>query len=272
MHPIEFQGKSWLQNMTWKEVDTYLRDHDSILLPIGQTEEHGEHLPTGTDTYAAIGIAQAVAEAAGIIIAPPLWYGWAPRMLSYPGSVTLSASTLTAIVTDICNSLVTHGFKRIYIINGHRRENLPPVQIAATNVRYNTGALVAILDPLYLGVEKVLEMRAGNSNILSHAAGIETAHMLHVVPGLVRADKIADTPEEKCINCDDYDQVDRPMLYDTPAEFREIRGETGVRGYVSWGTAERGAAYQQAVVESIAAYIATTGQKPVDLEKPAPIV
>jgi creatinine amidohydrolase len=254
------------------EVMDYLKEHDSILFPLGQTEEHGGHLPMGTDTYAAMGIAESVAEATGILIAPPLWYGWAPRMLSFPGSVTLSSTTLTGIVADVCNSFVTHGFKRIYIINGHRRENLPPVQLAATQVRYNTGALVAVLDPLYLGVDTVLRLRDGNSNILSHAAGIETAHMRYLLPGLVHEENIDDTPIEQCLNRDDFDYADRPYLYDTPEEFREIRGETGVRGDVSWGTSERGGVYQQAIVDSIVSYISKTKEKAITLKKPAPIV
>ena len=60
---IDFSGKNWMQNMKWKEVEAYLdKGGDTVLIPCGQTEQHGPHLPMGTDTYAAMAMAEALAE------------------------------------------------------------------------------------------------------------------------------------------------------------------------------------------------------------------
>lgn len=62
---FDFGGRRWLQNMTWVEVDEYLqRGVRSVIIPCGQTEQHGPHLPMGNDTYVAMALAQSVAEMA----------------------------------------------------------------------------------------------------------------------------------------------------------------------------------------------------------------
>ena len=268
-----FMGKHWMQNMTWMEVESYLKEKDSVIIPMGQVEQHGPHLPMGNDTYVAIGIAESISQKTGILIAPPVWIGYAPRMVAYPGSFTFSAATLEGIITDMCKSLVTHGFKRIYIINGHRRENLPPMEIATTKVRYETGALIAILDPTWLGVDVQMSIREGNKNILSHACGMETAQLMHIAPELVKEEEFRDTPEEGMLNVDEFMvDVERVKMYDLPEEFRKLRGERGVRGCVTWATAARGKQYHDAVVEGCIRYIEKTKDVPVTITKPSPIV
>jgi creatinine amidohydrolase len=247
----------WMQNLHWKDVEQYLKSNESVLIPIGQTEEHGPHLPMGADTITAMGLAETVAERTNTLIAPPVWYGWAPRMLGFPGSFTLRATTLTDLMYDICVSLIHHGFTKIFIINGHRRENLPPLEIACAKVRYETNAQTVIFDPLYLGVETVLKLRDGNTNILSHAAGIETAHMLYLVPELVNKQELKRLSEgpSNFAKTDQCSIIDRPVTYDTINEFINLRGSEGVKGDVAWGTFERGELYHNAIVDSIVNYI-----------------
>ncbi len=269
---IDFGGKRWIQNMTWEEVSDYLKRGNSVILPVGQTEQHGPHLPMGTDTYSAIALAEYVAEKADVLIAPPLWLGWAPRMLSFPGSMTLRAKTLTNMVVDICESLMAHGFERFYIINGHRRENLPPLEIACTRIRYETGALAAAMDPSYFGIEGQLELRNGNKNLQSHACGAETAHVLYAVPQLVDVDKFQDSPKELMPETDHFELIhDHANYYDTPEEFRLIRGEKGVRGEVTWATTERGRKYHECIGSAMADYVIKHKEFHLDIRKPNPI-
>ena len=270
---FDFTGPRWLQNMKWKQVADYLEQGgDTIILPCGQTEQHGPHLPMGTDTYAAMAMADSLAERVDALIAPPIWVGWAPRMQAFPGSMTLRASTLEKLLIDCLEVLAYQGFKRIYVLNGHRRENLPPIEIACAKVRYKTNAWIAILDPSSVGMQAQGALRNGNANLLSHAAGIETANMLYVVPELVHEDLFEDTPEEKQLNVDQYVMKDKALLYDTPAEFRQLRGEKGVRGTVTWGTAERGKSYHEAVVTGMEAFIREHSNRPAELNTNACIV
>jgi len=71
--------------------------------------------------------------------------------MAYPGTISITPETLTRVLYEVLRSLTCHGFKRLIVINGHRSANLPPLQIAATRVRNETGAYVTIADPFFLG-------------------------------------------------------------------------------------------------------------------------
>ena len=65
--------KLWLHEMTWPEIDEVLNRTSTVLVPMGSTEQHGPHLPEGTDTYVPSHLAELVALETGVPIAPPVW-------------------------------------------------------------------------------------------------------------------------------------------------------------------------------------------------------
>jgi len=67
----------WLQSLTSEEVKQKTREsRGTIILPIGSTEQHGPHLPVGTDTMVAMVLAETAAQQAKVVVAPPLWFGF----------------------------------------------------------------------------------------------------------------------------------------------------------------------------------------------------
>lgn len=114
---------------TWPEVETYLQCCGGIILPLGSTEQHGPNGLIGTDALCASEIAKAAGDAAGVMVAPTLSYGVAPFNLGFAGTISLRASTFTAMLLDCLKSLMRHGFTHIYCLNGHGG-NIGPAQSA----------------------------------------------------------------------------------------------------------------------------------------------
>jgi creatinine amidohydrolase len=109
----------FLSEMTTLEVEAFLRDHQTIIVPIGSTEQHGPHGPLGTDALIPTEVARRVAEQVGALVAPALGYGLSYPHTGFTGVVQLRIPTFMAVIEDLCASLATVGFTRIVFLNGH---------------------------------------------------------------------------------------------------------------------------------------------------------
>lgn len=179
----------WLNELAWTDVKEYLRKKDTILVPIGSTEQHGPGCAMGLDTYAAISLAEESAKKAGVLVTPPLWFGDSSHHLGFPGTISLRSETLIRITEDIIHSLVKHGFKKILIVNGHRGANLPALKIATKELHEFTypDVFFAIIDPF--NISKTIVKELGESPEF-HVGEFETSQLLYKYPHLVKKEKL----------------------------------------------------------------------------------
>jgi creatinine amidohydrolase len=104
-----------------------------VIIPIGLVEAHGPHLPLSVDIDTAGYFSRAIAEKTGAILAPQIYYGFADEMREYPGTIGLSASTLTTVITEISTMFCQSGFTRQIFLSGHGANKIP-VELAFFNV------------------------------------------------------------------------------------------------------------------------------------------
>ena len=181
----------WLQELTWPEIAEYLQSERIVLVPIGSTEQHGPAGPLGVDTMVAITLVEDVAARAGVLCAPPLWYGDSSHHGHFAGTISLSPDTLVQVVRDVCRSLAHHGFDRIVLVNGHKGSNLPALTSAVRvlHERELPDVLFAIADPLHLARSAAPDIKEVREH---HAGELELSHVLHRFPGSIRMDRLED--------------------------------------------------------------------------------
>lgn len=252
----------YLQFLKWPEVSEYLSKKDLILLPIGAIEQHGQHLPLMTDSAWAVDVAEAVAAREKVLVCPPLYFGWSPHHMAYPGTITLRPETMIQVILDVCNSLLFHGFKKILILNGHRVANLPPIEIAASKIRNTTNAYVAILDLAMIVVEEVRKICESDVGGFGHADEIETSFMLYKHPELVdmtKAVKSASPVKSRFLHS--FMSPDQALTGNrfwgkpTIEEWHKATEPHGMKGDASLGTPEKGKMIFEAIVENVAKVI-----------------
>ena len=227
---------------------------DIILVPIGSCEQHGAHLPLGTDTITALEVARRAAEKAEVPYAPPLWAGYSPQHMRQPesgvGTITLRAETFTELLYDIARSLIHHGWNKLVFVNGHG-SNTKVLDPLLRRIKYETGAFVALYKPYaerYIGLlEDVLE-NPPDETPGWHASELETSQVMAHNPALVKmehaAEDRAQVPRwlpESFIKKDGAPDVefDGYQYFVFPMDHGEF-SRTGVIGNPMTATAEKG--------------------------------
>lgn len=180
-----------LADMTSPEFGEALSQIRLALQPIGATEQHGPNLAMGTDFRSAQAIARRLAEQVHprALVLPPLPYGISHHHMDFPGSITLTAESLLALLFDVAKSVKHHGLTHLLFINGHGGNNAI-LEVAGNKIRYELGVRTATMFYFKQASDAVSER--ARTDLHGHACEIETSVMLYLVPELVRQDQLAE--------------------------------------------------------------------------------
>jgi creatinine amidohydrolase len=164
------------------------------LVPLGTIEGHGAHLPHGTDTFIAADLARRVAERyPDSLLLPALPYGMSEHYEGVGLALTLSPETLADVLTEICESVIKYGVRRILVVNGHDG-NIASIEMAARRLRKRHGITLAALEAWWWALGNIVPDDPLLAVPGGHAGAQETALAMAAVPELVHMSEAARPP------------------------------------------------------------------------------
>jgi len=172
-------------DLTQPEIAAQFKQNPLVILPAGSVEQHGPHLPAGTDIYAANVIAHAVAERLDGLVLPGGPLGVTPIHMPFEGTITLTPETYIRVVEETCVSTAKHGARQLLILNWHEG-NIPSLSIAADALHREHGMTVLTVQACYIAADLYGHECGG----LTHGGEIEALAVLAHRPELVHLDRI----------------------------------------------------------------------------------
>jgi creatinine amidohydrolase len=185
------------ENLTMPGLEELRHKTRTVILPLGSVEEHGPHLPLGTDTFHALEVARRVAALRPVIVAPPLFYGMCRSTREHPGTVSISGDSLRSLLLDLGREFHRQGWRNLIFLSGHAGGTHMGAMLEAAET------LLAELPQARLAVVNLLdllrEVLADRPHLVrtkgdAHAGEVETALMLAAYPQLVQGTAPAEWP------------------------------------------------------------------------------
>lgn len=189
--------KRHLAEMTWPEVaEVVAAGATTVILPLGSTEQHGPHLPLGTDAIRAASLAaRLAARLPDALVAPLLPLGCSDEHAGFPGLLSLDAETLAKVIVDCAQRLVAWGVRRLVLLSAHGG-NDQALALAAERLRHEMPQLRVWVPDNPLAVADPVIAEARRDGISPEAVGLhagegETSEMLALRPDLVHLERAA---------------------------------------------------------------------------------
>jgi creatinine amidohydrolase len=194
----------WMNELSWVDYQARIsRDLPPILLPVGALEQHGPHLPLGTDGLLSAAVAADAAARVGGLVAPTLSYGYKSQPKCgggqhFCGTTSVDAATLIGSVRDAVREFGRHGVTKLVIVNGHYENQWFLIEGIDLGLRdLGPGSKLEVMRLEYwdfMTPDTLADVFPDGfpGFALEHAAVLETSMMLHYHPSLVRLDLIPD--------------------------------------------------------------------------------
>lgn len=227
-------GSLNLDEMSWIDVAAHLARDARLLIPVGALEQHGAHLPLGTNVLIARRLTLDLSREFGVLRAPAVNYGVnVATERAFAGTASMTKKTLHRALNELLACWEDHGLAEFILITAHRHE--PHLESLAT--LFTKRARVRVVQAWDVDVSHLLEAQAAPL----HGDEAETSIMLHLYPELVRMARARDldlSPEQ-------FRRFLRGGLPSPPA------GGAGSMGRPTAATAEKGERLYRAILDAI---------------------
>jgi creatinine amidohydrolase len=232
--------------MTSPEAAAAFARSGTAVIPIGSVEQHGPHLPNGTDTFAAELVARQVADRMGAVYVPFSPYGVTPLHAGHPGTVNLRRETFEALLTDVCTELIAAGVRTVVLVNWHEG-NIASMNAVATDLQRRHRVVFVAAQACYTAQR--LYREAGGE--LTHGGGIETLAVMAYDPDLAKV-SLAGEPSRPA-GAAELDAMRRsPEVYGFVTDVSEL-ADDGWYGDPQWASIDRAAKFVDIVADGVLA-------------------
>src|SRR5215471_17919893 len=236
----------YFADLTQPEIAAQFKKKPLVILPAGSVEQHGPHLPTGTDTLAANVIGHAVAERMDGLVLPSTPLGVTPMHMPFEGTITLTPDTFMRLVIETCASTAQHGAKYLLVLNWHEG-NIASLAIAAEALHREHGMTVLTVQACYVAEE----LYGKSCNGLTHGGEIEALAVLAHRHDLVHLERIENSSDHQ--HGHRMDRLRRTRTYQPVLTDVRSIAPTGWFGSPQHATADKGRRMITDIADAIAA-------------------
>lgn len=193
-----------LNALTWEEVAALDLSKAVFVLPISSLEQHGWHLPLGTDDHilqiALDGLLRDPRLEGDMLFLPAIRFSCSGEHLDFPGTIALSRSTVVATVADLLECLQRHGARTVAIINSHGgNSNLLDAYSQEWEARYGMRIFAVHLWASSFFEEAARRYTDSSFSVDIHGGEIETSLLLYAMPKAVRTGRIDKKKRQACL-------------------------------------------------------------------------
>ena len=246
------QESIYFTDYRWPELKDFAERGAVVLLPIGQVEEHGPHLPVGCDCRISTETARAVAQAAArelpVLVMPTVWCGYSGKDLhAWPGIVSLPPELVIGMIENICVSLGTSGFRKVVTLNSHGH-HVGIVRVAARKVADRSDVCVVATDIWKMAGDVVSRLRDSQPGGCCHAGEYEASLMLYLGArvNMAAAEDQPVVPHSPLVSGDNFGPGSK-VFWST---WRYQRSQTGTFGCPTVASVEKGEIIFKETVEA----------------------
>ncbi|HWG62119.1 MAG TPA: creatininase family protein [Streptosporangiaceae bacterium] len=232
-----------IERLSQPDAARLLASSATAVVATGSVEQHGGHLPLGTDAFAALSVAERVADRLDTVVASLGPVGVAHYHLPWPGTLTLRPATLAAILVDICGGLRAAGARRVVVVNWHEG-NSPTVRLGADEAQQRHGVQVVVAES-----HVITHSLFPDEMEFTHAGSMETAAVLAFEAGLVHLDRATEATQREAGEAA-HALFRRPDVYPVLRDFHQI-AETGWYGRPEAADAARAEEIAEAVADHV---------------------
>ena len=246
------------QEMTAFEINDIDREKVLVVLPIAAVEQHGPHMPTGTDNFLCTGLAEALEHSMPdkVLLAPTQWLGASAHHLRIGATLDSSLEVYIETLMGMARSVLNDGFRRILLLNGHGG-NIDPMRVALRRIQneYVDRLLTAAC---YWDVadELIKQSLDGAHKFVGHACEFETSMLMHLRPELVKDDLLKNAGELITDNLDGV-YISRDL---------KQRTAEGCTGRPDLASAEKGERLFNGIIQNLTEAVGNLLQQPTGRE------